>query len=417
MKVTKFVLTAVIILCCVLLFTISCKKKDKKNSFSYNYQQDTVKAGDTINLTNKGTTGKANQIKPNPYYTPEYIEISGYVRNGGGANVAFDAIGIGEILPIYSIIIDDKGYFKFQTMIPEPGLYQLRFTNGMIHLFLRGGKVDIKTDISDLSGYSVTGSPESVQLKEMYNLLNVYNSQIDNIQHRIDDLAKDKTRTRELIRVVDSQEIYYARIADRKSKALIKFVGKLDTSAIALLATFYLEPNENYRFIMGILKKFSTISPHCKAYIQLQDKMNKILPTSIGDYAPDLTINNMFGKPIRLNSLRGKNVLLYFWTTTDQNCRELNPKLKTVYNKYRSNGFEVYAVSLDESKQQWQKAIDEDQLEWVNVSNLVGTNDEIAQNIYRVNKLPYTILIDKQGKIVAKGLTAEALGIWLQKLP
>lgn len=417
MKHIKTGLTGLMIVCCVLFITTSCKKKDKKHNFSYDYQQDTTKTGDTINLAADGSSNNTGKIKPNPYYTPQYIELTGYVRNGGGANVAFDAIGIGEILPIQSIIIDDNGNFKLQTMISEPGLYQLRFTNGNIHLFLRGGKVDIKTDISNLSGYQVTGSPESVQLKDMYNILNSFNAQIDIIQQRIDNLSNDKSRTRELIRVVDSQEIYYAKISANKSKALIKFITKLDTSAIALLAAFYLEPFENCRFIQGILKKFSTISPHSKGYLQLVDKMKKVIPTGIGDFAPDLTIDDIFGKPLRLNNLRGKNVLLYFWSSSDQPSRELNPKLKTVYNKYRSKGFEIYAVSLDESKQIWQKTITDDQLDWVNVSNLVGNNDDVVQNIYRINKLPYTILIDKQGKIVAKGLTSETLVSSLQKLP
>jgi len=417
MKLSKYTLYSLIVIGCVITLTTSCKKKDKKQGFTYDYQQDTVSAGDTVSIAPDGTPVKSGKQKPNPYYSPQFMEITGYVRNGGGANVGFDAIDIGQILPVQSIIIDDNGNFKLQTIIPEPGLYQLRFTNGMIHLYLRGGKVDVKTDISNLSGYTVTGSPESVQLKDMYNLLNVFNNQIENLQHRIDDLSKDKTRTRELIRVVDSQEIYYAKISANKSKELIKFIKKLDTSAIALLATFYLEPFDNYRFIKEMLKKFSTISPHAKAYTQLQEKMAKVVPSGIGDYAPDLTIDDMFGKPVQLNSLRGKNVLLYFWSSTEQNCRDLNPKLKAIYDRYKSKGFEIYAVALDESKQDWQSAIAEDKLEWVNVSNLIGTNDEVAVNIYRVRKLPFTILIDRQGKIVAKGVTAESLTPLLQKMP
>lgn len=417
MKLSKYLFTGFVIFSGVLFLFSSCKKKDKKKAFTYEYQQDTVKTGDTINLASKTISGTKSTQKPNPYYSPQFVEITGYVRNGGGANVAFDAIGIGEIYPIQSIIIDDNGNFKLQTIIPEPGLYQLRFTNGMIHLFLRGGYVNIKTDISNLSGYQVTGSPESVQLKDMYNLLNIYNDKIDNIQHRIDDLAKDKTRTHELIRLVDSQDVYYSKIAANKSKDLTKFISKLDTSAIALLASFYLEPYENYKFLKGILQKFSRICPHSKPYLQLDEKMKKVIPTGIGDYAPDLTITNIFGKPIRLNSLRGKNVLIYFWSSSDQHCRDLNPKLKKVYDNYRPKGFEVYAIALDESKQEWQKAIDEDQLGWINVSNLFGMNDEISQNIYRVSKLPYTLLVDKQGKIVAKGLNAETLVNWLQKMP
>jgi peroxiredoxin len=417
MKLSKWFVAGLAIIFAVLVFFPSCKKKEKKHDFTYDYQQDSAKTGDTINVSaaNNPSGAKSTQ-KPNPFYSPQFVEITGYVRNGGGANVAFDAIGIGEIFPIQSIIIDDNGNFKLQTVIPEPGLYQLRFTNGMIHLFLRGGYVNLKTDISNLSGYQITGSPESVQLKDMYNLLNIYNDQIDNIQHRIDDLAKDKKRTRELVRLIDSQDIYYSKIAVNKSKDLTKFVSKLDTSAVALLASFYLEPYENYRFIKGILQKFSKICPHSKPYLQLDEKMKKVVPTAVGDYAPDMSIDNIFARSISLNSLRGKNVLVYFWTSSDQNCRILNPKLKSIYDNYRSKGFEVYAVSLDESKQEWQKAIDEDQLGWINVSNLLGVNDEISQNLYRVTRLPHTLLIDKQGKIVAKSLTPEALVNWLQKM-
>jgi peroxiredoxin len=395
----------------------SCKKKEKKKEFSYEYQQDSVKTGDTINLATTDKTGSKGGPKPNPFYSPQFVQITGYVRNGGGANVAFDAIGIGEILPVQSIIIDDNGNFKLQTIIPEPGLYQLRFTNGMIHLFLRGGNVDIRTDISNLSGYQITGSPESVQLKEMYNLLNIYNDQVDNLQHRIDDLAKDKKRTRELIRLIDSQDIYYAKIAANKSRDLQKFITKLDTSAVALLTAFYLEPFENYRFIKGVLAKFSKICPHLKQYTQLEEKMKGVIPTNVGDYAPDITIDNIFSVPISLHSLRGKNVLIYFWSSTDQPSRDLNPKFKKLYDQYRPKGFEVYAIALDNSKQDWQRAIDEDQLGWINVSNLLGMNDDVAQNIYRVVKLPTTLLIDRQGKIVAKGLNADILANWLARLP
>jgi peroxiredoxin len=418
MKLLNYVFSGFVLflVCGILCFSSSCKKKDKKHDFTYDYQQDTVKTGDTINLATNKSPGSKSSQKPNPYYSPQFVEINGYVRNGGGANVAFDAIGIGEILPIQSIIIDDNGSFKLQTVIPEPGLYQLRFTNGMIHMYLRGGIVNIKTDISNLSGYQITGSPESMQLKDMYNLLNIYNDQVDHIQHRIDDLAKDKTRTRELIRLIDSQDIYYAKIGANKAKDLMKFISKLDTSAVALLASFYLEPFDNARFIKGILQKFSKICPHSKPYIQLDEKMKKVTPTGIGDYAPDMTIDNIFGKPISLNSLRGKYVLIYFWSSSEQHCRDLNPKLKTIYDNYRQKGFEVYAVALDESKTEWQKAIDEDHLGWINVSNLFGMNDEISQNIYRVTKLPHTLLIDKQGKIVAKELTPETLVSWLQKM-
>jgi cytochrome oxidase Cu insertion factor (SCO1/SenC/PrrC family) len=303
------------------------------------------------------------------------------------------------------------------TYLYEPGLYQLRFTNGSIHLFLRGGKVHVNTDISHLSQYTVTGSPESSHLQEMYILLEKFNSQIEAIQDRIDKLAKDKTRNRELVRLIDSQDIYYSRIAVAKSRELKKFIEKIDTSAVSLLAAFYLDPYENYTYIKGVLNKFAKIMPYMAYYKQLEDKMKKITPTNIGDYAPDITADNIFGKPVSLNSLRGKNVLIYFWFSTEQKCRDENKNLKAVYDKYKSKGFEIYAVSFDDDKKAWQTAVTEDQANWVNVSNLVGWNDELAQNIYRVNKAPFMLLVDRKGKIVAKNINSSQLPTLLQKLP
>ena len=100
---------------------------------------------------------------------------------------------------------------------------------------------------------------------------------------------------------------------------------------------------------------------------------------------------------------RGKTVLLYFWNSDNVNSRRMNKKLKTVYEKYKSGGFEVYAVSLDQSKESWKTAIAEDGLNWINVSNLAGADDGVA-GLYMAVNIPYLILIDKKGVISAKGI-------------
>jgi thiol-disulfide isomerase/thioredoxin len=106
--------------------------------------------------------------------------------------------------------------------------------------------------------------------------------------------------------------------------------------------------------------------------------------------------------------LRGRYVLLDFWASWCKPCRAENPRLVQLYQQYKGKGFEVYGVSLDESKERWLKAVAADKLPWVQVSDLQGFKGAAVAE-YAAQAIPLTLLLDPQGRILAKSPTGEEL--------
>jgi peroxiredoxin len=128
----------------------------------------------------------------------------------------------------------------------------------------------------------------------------------------------------------------------------------------------------------------------------------------VGEVAPDFELPNTEGKQVRLSSLRGWYVLIDFWASWCGPCRQENPAMVRLYREYNKLGFEILGVSLDESKERWEGAIGKDGLPWIHVSDLRGWQSA-AGKFYSVNAIPKTVLLDKEGKVIALGLRGEEL--------
>lgn len=158
---------------------------------------------------------------------------------------------------------------------------------------------------------------------------------------------------------------------------------------------------------LNTLKKPATQTYH---YLKLREREKTLNNIAVGQKAPDFTSNNVNGKKVNLYShLRGKKFLLIdFWASWNSTCREENQNILNARERYLSKGFDVLSVSLDKNMEDWKKAVREDGLKWENVSDLKMWEGEVVKK-YLVNSIPFNVLIDDKGIIVAKNIRAAEL--------
>lgn len=211
------------------------------------------------------------------------------------------------------------------------------------------------------------------------------------------------------------------------------FVSNNSTSPVVLSAVNRLNAQQDLELMKKVREDLRGVMPRSGFYAAYRDQIDRqeqqvlmqkmqeeemkrlsnLLP--IGSEAPDIRQQTPSGGTFALSQLRGKVVLIDFWASWCKPCRFENPAVKKVYDKYKSKGFEILGVSLDRDKTAWTSAIAQDGINWKHVSDLGFWNNAAAQE-YGVSSIPYTVLLDRDGKIIAKGLRAHDLETKLAEL-
>ncbi len=170
--------------------------------------------------------------------------------------------------------------------------------------------------------------------------------------------------------------------------------------------------------IQKMLVAFQTMARQKQMEAIKNSRQNPAKPKSkvkVGMEAPEIALPTPDGETLKLSDLRGQYVLIDFWASWCKPCRAENPNVVRVYNEYKDKGFEILGVSLDRNKQAWVQAIQKDGLTWPHISDLGFWKSEAAQT-YGVSSIPYTVLVDKEGKIIAENLRGGNLEVKLQEI-
>jgi peroxiredoxin len=209
----------------------------------------------------------------------------------------------------------------------------------------------------------------------------------------------------------DTIQARYKVVQTQQTAALKKFIMDNPQSYISLTVMRTLVTGG--MDVLSIEPYYNSLSPAIKQTELgkgFASALHELKFTAIGSPAPDFTQNDVDGNPVSLSSFKGKYVLLDFWASWCKPCREENPHVVRVFNKYKDKNFTILGVSLDkpEEKALWLKAIKDDGLIWTQLSDLKEWSNAAA-NLYKVSFIPQNFLIDPTGKIIGKNLKGEDL--------
>ena len=335
----------------------------------------------------------------------EGIVISGRITNPANGIVTIEEILADKLVPVDTIELADDFTFN-HTFTGSPGFYRVNFFNAQtITVILDQDDISIVADGGNPRGqYEVTGSSDIDMIRKFnQDLSKVFSERERQLNQayvearNANDHAKANAIQQQFMDLVVEKEQYTIKALDMMGPRLATFqlVNSLDK-------------DRNYKFINKIALELDEKYPD-KYYIEdLIDKMELVKVTSVGNPAPEIALPNPDGEVVPLSSLKGKVVLIDFWAEWCRPCRQENPNVVKAYNKYKDKGFTVYGVSLDRTKDKWVKAIKDDGLTWTHVSDLKYFNSEAAQD-YGVQAIPFSLLVDRDGIIVAKNLRGAAL--------
>lgn len=284
------------------------------------------------------------------------------------------------------------------------------YDNG-VHLFLEPGKVYIeggrdKNDIVKLSG-----TPNNVKLDSLNTILDALSDPLEGYGNNYSRAVQQND-----LATIDRLTKLYYEVSGKKRTALKKYLQEHGASYAAMFTMYNLyDYNPDGKSLEEV---YALLSPELQATSmgrKLKVKLDGAVRTEIGSPAPDFTLNDIQGKPVTLSSFKGKYVLLDFWASWCVPCRFENKNLVKVYADYKDKGFEILSLSVDSDRDAWLKAIGEDKLVWKHVIDQKARESDVYK-LYTVGGIPMNFLMDKEGKIVGKGLRGKDLEVLLQQI-
>ncbi|MFN5416370.1 MAG: TlpA family protein disulfide reductase [Flavobacteriia bacterium] len=336
------------------------------------------------------------------------VKVSGEIFNSTGDSVILSQ-NIGNRYVDYAkAAIDKKGKFSISAKIPNADYYVIRLGNQFINIILRkDSDVKVYGDAKNLAQFfNIVNSEESVKLNEYIVRMRIYNMKKDSATQYLRAHPEQERAINEsfMYLYTDFQNYKNNFLKDNpNSPALIPMLNDIDSEK-----EFPMYETVVQNLLAGFPES-PAVQNVKKQYEDLKAKKAAMSFLEPGKVAPDFSQNKADGTPLKLSDLKGNVVLLDFWASWCGPCRAENPNVVKLYNKYKDAGFTVMSVSLDNNKDKWLAAIAKDGLVWPNhVSDLKYWQNAVAQQ-YKVSGIPFTVLIDKEGKIINKNLRGAEL--------
>jgi len=364
------------------------------------------------------------------------VRINGALSGSNVEKVYLHELGGERASKSDTVQLDVKGNFSFRFKISQPTFYSLTVNDKTITLLAHpGDRIFVRGDASQLQQtYQVEGSVDSQHIRLLRQQLEHATFVGDSLERTL----KNFTGNRNYVNIQRQFQWSYINAVDSLKAFNIRFMEQYPRSLVVIYALYQkINPfpflfNQELSHDINLFDDEDDITYFRRAdstffrrypkvshvnmlradVIRRNDQYNALrlnrMLYLLGQDAPEIDLPAPDGRNVKLSSLKGKFVLIDFWASWSAPCRTENINLLEIYNRYRDLGFEIYQVSLDQSKTAWERAIKEDALPWVNVSDFKFWDSDVVK-AYGVETIPANFLVSREGSIITKNLKGDAL--------
>lgn len=298
------------------------------------------------------------------------------------------------------------GKFRLKGNAAEPGNFSLQIGDKKLSLLLDGENMNLVSDYKRLSADSLIGSPANELRRKFEKILyDEYEPKVLEVYTKYNYFEIVESKNEALMDEMMSEDMKYDSL---RLRLALDFIQKYPNS---IYSVYLADKERKFHYEVG-RQMYQALTPAMQGTIkglQLKAALEDMAESAIGKYFPEFTGINEAGDSVVISSWAGKVTIVDFWASWCGPCREEMQSLKRLYPTWEGKEVEIVSISLDNSPEAWRKACREEQIPWVSLHNPQGFKKTGVVKMLGIRAIPFILVIDKEGKIAAKGLRRHLL--------